>query len=83
VSEAVTNVVRHAAASVCEIELALTDVLFLEVRDDGRGLAVGYRSGVGLASMRERVAELGGSLSIVGSDGEGTTITVRVPKDHG
>ena len=83
VSEAVTNVVRHAAASVCEIELALTDVLFLEVRDDGRGLAVGYRSGVGLASMRERVAELGGSLSIAGSDGEGTTITVRVPKDHG
>jgi signal transduction histidine kinase len=80
VSEAVTNVVRHAAARRCEIELALDGALSLEIRDDGIGLPDGYRSGVGVASIRERVAELGGTLSIIGTGGEGTTVGVRIPR---
>ncbi len=74
--EAMTNVARHAAARECSVSLALdkpldAGVLCLEVRDDGRGLPdpqAGVPSlaqaGVGLHSMCERAAELGGSFTV-------------------
>ncbi len=58
--EALTNVTRHAHARQCVIRLALDDALRLEILDDGLGLPEGYRAGVGLTSIRERAAELGG-----------------------
>jgi signal transduction histidine kinase len=58
--EALTNVARHATASTCQVRLARTDGLELEIGDDGRGLQPG-RAGVGLAAMRERAEELGGT----------------------
>lgn len=61
VLEAMTNCVRHAHAQVCAVSLQLAADLRLEIRDDGCGLPVGYQAGVGLAAMRERTAELGGS----------------------
>jgi len=51
----------------------------VDVRDDGVGLPEGWRAGVGIASMRERVAELGGELVIEASLPHGTRITARLP----
>jgi signal transduction histidine kinase len=54
----------------------------VEVRDFGRGFdpaAGGRRSGLGLASMEERVRLVNGEILISSSPGQGTTIQVRVP----
>jgi two-component system sensor histidine kinase DesK len=74
--EAVTNVVRHAAATRCRVNLQRTaGEVALEVSDDGRGgLAA---EGAGLAGMRERVAALGGRVERRG-DG-GTTLRLVLP----
>jgi signal transduction histidine kinase len=78
-SEAITNVARHADARRCTIRLRLDDALHLEITDDGRGLPGQPRPGVGLASMRERAAELGGTCTAENIDGSGTRISVRLP----
>ncbi|HEX5725688.1 MAG TPA: sensor histidine kinase [Longimicrobiaceae bacterium] len=74
--EAVTNVVRHAEASVCRVRVESAGrACTLTVEDDGRG---GLRAeGHGLRGMRERVEELGGSLALSGAGG--TRVTVTVP----
>jgi len=77
--EALTNVVRHARASCCTIRLTLEEGLHLTVSDDGRGLPPLYDAGVGLASMRERAAELGGRLVIEAAPGEGTVVRAFLP----
>jgi signal transduction histidine kinase len=77
--EAMTNVVRHAAARACTVELSLNGGLELVVRDDGCGIAAAPGAGVGLASMRERAAELGGSCSIGPADGGGTCVRACLP----
>ena len=65
VTEALTNVVRHAEATRCTVWLCLDDgALHLAVDDDGAGLPADYRAGVGLSSMRERAEELGGACRI-------------------
>jgi signal transduction histidine kinase len=77
--EAMTNVVRHAQAHTCVIRLSLADALQLEITDDGRGLPLEVRTGVGLTSMQERAAELGGTCSIGQAGGRGTQVRVRLP----
>ena len=62
--EAMTNVVRHAGARHCRVRLAGNGALVVEVSDDGAGFAAGRGAGVGMTSMRERCAELGGSLTV-------------------
>ena len=55
--EAITNAVRHAGASRCEVRFDLDEgagLLRLEVIDDGRGIGEDRGVGVGLSSMRER-----------------------------
>ncbi|MDX6600363.1 MAG: hypothetical protein QOE87_4250, partial [Gaiellales bacterium] len=79
VTEALTNVTRHARASRCDVELRLGDSLELEVSDDGVGFAEGARPGVGLRSMRERADELGGSFAAGRGAARGTRILVRLP----
>ena len=76
--EAVTNVVRHAAASRVELSLLRIGAdLVLEVADDGRGL--GDASwGTGLVGMRDRAALVGAQVEVV-SSGSGTTVRLRVP----
>jgi signal transduction histidine kinase len=76
-SEALTNVGRHAEASVCRVSIRCTDALEIEIADNGRGIAPGRAAGVGLLAMRERTAELGGALTIESSSG--TTILARLP----
>jgi len=84
--EALTNVVRHAEASTCSVYLGLEEagVLYVEVRDDGRGIPdpqenTTVRGGVGLTSMRERASELGGTLVVEPLPEGGTRVRARLP----
>jgi signal transduction histidine kinase len=79
VLEALTNVERHARARRCVVRLTLDDALQLEIADDGVGLSPGYQAGVGLTSMRERAAELGGSCTIESASDGGTRVLARLP----
>jgi signal transduction histidine kinase len=80
VQEAVTNVVRHARARTCAVRLQLQDTaLRLSIEDDGDGLSASRRAGVGLASMRERAEELGGTFAIQRRPGGGTCAQVVLP----
>ena len=80
--EAMTNVSRHARARHCRVRLSVdetTDALEIEVTDDGVGLPEDRRSGVGLSSMRERTAELGGNCSVEASPAGGTVVLASLP----
>ncbi len=80
VQEALANVVRHAQAHGCRICLSCeNDLLHVEVCDDGIGLPKSYRAGVGLLSMRERAAELGGTCEIAPLPEGGTCVQARLP----
>jgi signal transduction histidine kinase len=78
-SEALSNVVRHADATRCAVELSLNGALDIVVTDDGRGLPADHHAGVGVTGMRERADELGGTLTITSSDGKGTVVCARLP----
>ncbi|GAA4722022.1 sensor histidine kinase [Phytohabitans rumicis] len=79
-SEALTNVARHAGATTCRVRIAIQDShLLLEVADDGSGIGPGTRAGVGLVSLRERAAELGGQCEILCPAGRGTLVRARLP----
>jgi signal transduction histidine kinase len=82
VQESLTNVVKHARAANVRIVLARTDdsaSLFIE--DDGVGFDPSSPSetGIGLVGMQERVALLGGRLTIESRAGAGTTFVAEVP----
>ena len=70
---------RHASAQRCEIALEVGAALVVTVTDDGRGLPEHPRAGVGLRSMSERAAELGGTLSISARPGGGTVVRASLP----
>jgi two-component system, NarL family, sensor kinase len=76
--EAVTNVVRHSAGRCCRIHLGVdSGDLIVEVSDDGRSTGP-WAAGVGLHAMRERVAELGGTLT-AGPTPTGGEVHARLP----
>jgi signal transduction histidine kinase len=78
--EALTNVVRHARATTCTVCLKIeAEAASLTIADDGCGLPYDHRAGVGLSSMRERAAELGGSCSIQSGSAGGTIVSARLP----
>jgi signal transduction histidine kinase len=79
-SEALTNVGRHARASSVEVRVAVrADTLEMSVSDDGCGISDdGLLSG--LHNMRERAESHGGELEV--RTGAGTTVTWRVPLDR-
>ena len=79
VTEALTNITKHAHATKCSVRIRLDRDLDVEIRDDGVGLPDGWRAGVGIASMRERVTELGGDLAIEPVFPHGTRINARLP----
>ncbi|MFI0350607.1 histidine kinase [Actinomadura sp. 9N407] len=79
VSEALTNVVRHARASKVEIDVERRgDLLFLSVADDGAGGADPSR-GSGLTGLGRRVRSVDGTFRIVSPAGGPTTVTVELP----
>jgi signal transduction histidine kinase len=80
VSEAVTNVVRHAGAAHCEVSVAASaGALRIEVSDDGsvRGGAREEGTGNGMQTMRERAEELRGRLWVTAE--RGTTVVAEIP----
>lgn len=86
VQEGLTNIHRHSASQTAEISLVCNgDGLHLKIEDHGKGMSPaevsgknGTGVGVGLASMRERVRELGGALEISSEAGR-TQIHVSLP----
>ena len=81
--EAVTNTVRHAQASRCNVVVDAKDGnLHLTISDDGIGLPTTYQPGIGLASMQERSEELGGSCRIESQENGGTRVTAVLPYDR-
>ena len=79
-AEAVQNVAKHAGARTCAMSLVLrSNTLVLRVADTGAGLPVGNISGVGMVSMRERAAELGGQVAIESAPGGGTCVVATIP----
>jgi len=88
VQEALTNVMRHAAASQVNVILEKKDgLLIVEVRDNGIGIKEGRifdSKSLGLIGIRERVLLLGGEAIITGKPGEGTVVRVTLPmKEEG
>ncbi len=81
--EALTNVVRHAWASIVEVELHESNsILDLTVRDDGAGFAGESREGarqLGLLGMRERAQNVGCVFSVESEPTKGTTVRARLP----
>ena len=79
VVEAVTNTVRHAQARHCRVLMGRTPAgLAVEVTDDGTGLDGSGHYGHGLAIMRERAEEIGGTVTV--RDGSsGVTVQARLP----
>jgi PAS domain S-box-containing protein len=81
--EILTNVARHAQATQVWVHLGdEQDAIVLEVEDNGVGISptqLAERGSLGLLGIRERVGAFGGAVEIVGSKGQGTTVTVRMP----
>lgn len=77
-TEAVTNAVRHADAGRIEVRLDAGDGLRIEVNDDGPDDSEPWRPGVGLRSMQERAAELGGTLR-AGPGDDGGRVVATLP----
>ena len=79
VSEALANAVKHARASVLEVDVGVTDeILRLLVRDDGVGGADTSR-GSGLIGLIDRVEAVGGRIDLTSPSGGGTTLLVTIP----
>jgi two-component system, NarL family, sensor kinase len=77
--EAMTNTARHAAATEATVRVSLDGALHLEISDNGTGLPVAYRAGVGIRSMRDRATELGGHVSIEPGTTAGTLVRATIP----
>jgi signal transduction histidine kinase len=76
--EAVTNVARHAGVDAARLEFAVSEgLLRITVADDGASREP-WRPGVGLASMRDRVEQIGGTLVLI-SGPDGATVTADLP----
>jgi PAS domain S-box-containing protein len=82
--EALTNVLRHAHATRVNVRLEEAEAAWvLTVWDNGRGITEVEQNGsrtLGVLGMRERAHLIGGRLEITGRRGQGTTVTVHVPR---
>ena len=78
--EALTNVKRHAHARTCNLRVAVEPTtLRLEIADNGAGLSIGS-TGIGLHTMKERAAEVGGTCEIGDRTGGGTLVVASLPR---
>lgn len=83
-SEALHNVVKHAQATACEMRLEIDGgCLILQIIDNGKGLPADVQAGIGFGSMKERAAELGGTITIRTAEPSGTCVLARIQIDSG
>ncbi len=78
VCEALTNISKHSQATECNAQLTFNGALQIDVQDNGAGLPENAHAGVGMFSMRERAAELGGTFSIQ-SSANGVHVSAHLP----
>jgi len=79
VSEALSNVAKHARASRVQVVVVVEDAIVrMTVRDDGRGGAT-VGAGSGLVGLQDRVAAVGGTIEIASARGRGTSLVVELP----
>jgi PAS domain S-box-containing protein len=84
IQEALTNARRHSEAMRVSVNVKMDrGYLLVEVSDDGRGFGSESSPGVGLSSMRERAALIGGELEIESEVEQGTRVRLRVPLPRG
>jgi signal transduction histidine kinase len=82
-AEALTNVAKHASASLIQVDLDTEDGnVRLGIRDDGVGGAEPTR-GSGLIGLRDRVEAIRGTLQVDSRPGQGTSLQVKLPVDAG
>jgi PAS domain S-box-containing protein len=82
--EALTNARRHSGAKRISVSVRMEgDELLAEVTDDGVGFGTDVPPGVGLSSMRERAALIGGHLQIESGEGRGTSVRLKIPLREG
>jgi signal transduction histidine kinase len=82
--EALTNILRHADASLAHVDLrGGEDGVTLVIRDNGKGLAGRADHGLGIIGMRERANLVGGTFSIESTADGGTIIAVTIPYEGG
>jgi signal transduction histidine kinase len=81
VQESLTNVIKHAGAAHVRVEVGESGGLIgLSIADDGEGFdQAQVNAGFGLVGMQDRVALVGGKVSIESAPGEGTTVCAEVP----
>jgi signal transduction histidine kinase len=80
VKEALQNARLHGEADNCEVSIVVeTGQLELTIIDDGSGLDGNLTPGIGLVSMKERAAELGGTFVIQTHQATGTRVQVNLP----
>jgi signal transduction histidine kinase len=79
VSEALTNVAKHAQATKARVDMTLAgEVLKFEITDDGRGGA-DPSAGSGILGLRDRAEAVGGTLFVISPPGKGTVVTAQIP----
>jgi PAS domain S-box-containing protein len=83
IQEALTNIGKHADVSEAQVTIDDSEQqIVVQIRDEGRGFPLAQnRSGVGLFSMEERARSIGGTLTIDSTPGQGTCVTLIVPKE--
>jgi signal transduction histidine kinase len=81
--EAMTNILKHAEARSADFAIEIRgDVLMLRISDDGKGIPAGRLKTItshGIASMRHRIAALGGTWDLRSAPGAGTVVTAVIP----
>jgi signal transduction histidine kinase len=77
--ESVANVRKHAAAGRVTVELVYGPEVRLSVSDDGRGFDPAVAQGFGLAALRRRVAQAGGTARVTSAPGHGSRVEVELP----
>jgi signal transduction histidine kinase len=82
VSEALTNVAKHARATTVDVHVRVQDpTVWLSIEDDGVGGADLY-GGTGLLGLKDRIEALDGSIEIVSPTGHGTSLLADIPIGH-
>jgi signal transduction histidine kinase len=78
--EAISNVIKHSSATVCEVRCRVVGkTLEVRVRDDGRGISTDLQRGQGMTTMKRRAKQMEGQCLVESRPGFGVVISLTVP----